>query len=171
VNATLPRADVHVAGLTADEGLVCFYFSTHRSRHVLVHGLADAMHHEPRRFLSNSKRPRYFARTNSVLTVAEHPERAHPLIQAQRRILKDGSNLESELLLASRAKPYAPSLYEGVLLRSAARARHNTIRPAKVQRVLKAAVWITKVNNGLLKSVRRVHDLKIYADSLCASSI
>jgi hypothetical protein len=164
-------ATLHVACFAADESLVRFNFAAKRSGNILVHCLADAVHHEPRRLLSNADSPSYLAGTNSVPTVADHPERTHPLVQAQRRIFEDSSNLERELLLAPRAKPDAPRLDEGVLLGATAGARNHTIRPAKIQRILKAAVGIAEVNHGILKCLWRVHGLNLRRIAMCVKYI
>jgi hypothetical protein len=170
-DATLPRTDVHVASLTTNEGLIDLNFTAKRTGHILVHGLADAVHHEPSRLLGNADSPGYLAGANSVLAVANHPERAHPLIKAKRRILKDGSHLERELLFAPRAEPNAASLDKGVFLGTATRARNNAVWPAKIQRVLKAAVGIAEINNRVLKSLRRVHESNLRRLALCVKYI
>ncbi len=52
----LTFADVHVAGLAADERFVRFDFAAAElsTREVILHGLADAVKHEPCRLLSDA---------------------------------------------------------------------------------------------------------------------
>ena len=50
-------------------------------------------------------------------------------------------------------------------------ARNYTIWPAKIERVLKAAVRITEVNNCGLKCLRRFHDSNVRRFALCVKYI
>jgi hypothetical protein len=129
------------------------------------------VHHEPRRFLGNANGPRYLAGANSVLAIADHPERAHPLIQTQRGILKNGSDFERELLLASRAKPNPARLDKRVFLGAATRARNYTVWPAKIERILKAAVGIAEINNRILKGLGRGDGSNLRRIALCVKYI
>lgn len=173
-NLASPNMLVHVSGFAADEGFVCFDNATltaQLDKGVGLHGATNAMHHEPSGLLGHANCSGDLAGANPVLAVAQHPERAHPLIQAERRILEYRPDLEGELLLASRAKPDAPRLDERVFLGAATRARDNAIRPAKVYRVLKAAVWIAEVNNRFLKCLGRFHAIIMRLLSLCVKYV
>jgi hypothetical protein len=162
---------MHIASFAANECLIDLNFTAKCTGHILMHGLANAVHHKPRRFLGNADGPGYLAGANSVLAIADHPERTHPFIESKRTIFKYRPNLQRELLLASRAKPDAASLDKGVLLGATARARDNSIGPAKVKRVPKAAVWVTEVNDRFLKRAGNVHGLEVRRHALCVKYI
>jgi len=166
-----PNVLVHVASFTADEGLVGLDLAASHARFITMHRHANSVHHEPRRLLSNPKGASDLTGANTVLAVAEHPERAHPLIQTQGRILEYSSDLEGELLLASRAKPNAAGPDERVLFRSTARADNHTVRPPKVKRVLKASVWIAEVNDRVLQCLWRFHVIVMRLFALCVKYI
>jgi len=46
-------------------------------------------------------------RANPILAGAEHPYGSEPLIQPDRNVLKDGSDLDRDLLLAGPSTPEA----------------------------------------------------------------
>jgi hypothetical protein len=173
-NLACPNMLVHVASLATDEGLIGFNDATlaaELNEGVGLESKTNAMHHEPRRFLSDSEGASDLAGANTILAVAKHPESGHPLVQTQGRILEYGTNLERELFLAPGAEPDAARLDEGVLLRFTAGAANRAIRPTKVQCVLKAAVWIAEVNDRLLKRFRRVHVPNLRRMALCVKYI
>jgi len=170
-DAPLPLADVHVPGLAADERLIGLNFAGELIGEVVVHCLTNPMQHEPCRLLSDTQRPGNFAGANAIFAIADHPECAHPLIQAERGILEDRSHLQRELLLASLAEPDATSLDKRMLCAVAARASYHPIWPAKIQSVLKAAVCIREVNDCVLKCLRRVHVSRIGQMALCVKYI
>jgi hypothetical protein len=51
-----------------------------------------------------------FPRANAILATSQHPESREPLLQRDRRILKDGSDLNGELATARTALPTLLSL-------------------------------------------------------------
>ena len=103
-----------------------------------MQGRTDAMQHEPRALLCDAESAGQLAGANAVLAVAEDPVSAHPLVESERAVFKDGSNFEAELFLAPRAEPHTASLDKGLLLRTAARAANYTVRKTHVERVLEA---------------------------------
>src|SRR5712692_8724532 len=52
----------------------------------------DAMEHKPRTLLSDAQCTVNLPRTDAVFAIRNHPHRAEPLIQRDRRILKDGAD-------------------------------------------------------------------------------
>ena len=160
-DAPLALADMHVASLAANESFVSFDFARQLSNRLVMHSLTDAMHHEPSRLLGNSEGTSDLTRANSVLAVAEQPEATHPLIQTQRRVLKDSADFKAELPLAAITLPDTPGFDEGVFFGTTARARNYTVRPAKVDSALKSAVGIAEMDDGFLKCVRRFHDSNV----------
>src|ERR1039458_378365 len=93
--------------------------------------MADAVIHEPRRFLRDADGAMDFVGTHAVLAVHYLPHRHEPLVQAERRILKDGAGLCGELasIVARAALPAVVLLKERHVGASASRAL-NALRPA-----------------------------------------
>lgn len=133
-----------IAGLAADVGLVGFDFAAHFREGLRLHGETDSVQHEPRRLLRDTQGPRGLVGADAVLAVHGHPEARKPLVQADRRILEDGPELNRELLLASGALPDATRREEGMLLTLAARAV-DTFRPAQANQERKANIGVREV--------------------------
>src|ERR1700730_1054768 len=103
-NPELALIGVHVSGKATDESFIHLYFfpaSAKLDELLLVQGKANAVHHEPSGLLSDSQSACYFIGANAVLGIYDEPYRDHPLIHAERGILKDCSHLNGELLLAT----------------------------------------------------------------------
>jgi hypothetical protein len=164
-------AQVHIAGLAADESFVSFHFAGQLIAGVVLQSEADAVEHEPCTLLSDSESAGHLAGTNAVLAVAENPISAHPLVESERAVLEDRSNLEAELLLATSAEPNPAGLDEGVLLRPATRAANNTIREPQIERVLKGAERIAEVDDCVLQCVRGFHSSNLRSNSLCVKYV
>ena len=160
-DAPLALTQVHIPRLAANERLVYFNLSAATakllSKEIILQSQSKPLQHEPCRLLSDAKSAMDFHATNAILAVTEHPESRHPFIHTERRILKDRSQFERELLLAGVAKPDAASLNERMFFRAATWTRYLAIRPTELLGVLKATIWIGEVNDGLLKGPRCVH--------------
>src|SRR5438309_6929795 len=148
---------VHESRLAADERFINFNFRTGTAqlhkRFILQHK-PNALKHEPSRLLSDAERASEFRRTDSILTVHKQPKCSHPFIKSKRRILKDGSDFERELLLASIAEPQAPRLDKRVLFRSATWTGDLAIGPTQHLAILELPLRIAKVNNRFLQVLR-----------------
>src|SRR5439155_16194184 len=171
-NAASALRDMHVPCFAADEGLIDFYFTAHLGEGAFLQGQADAMKHEPRGALHDSKITAQFIAADSVLAVHEKPEGSHPLIHSQRAVLENGSNLHGELLLTFFAEPEATGRDERVADRVTTGASNLAIRPAEFNRISKAAVRIGKVSYGFLQGLwgfvsSCVHAQNIQEFSLC----
>ena len=162
---------VHIAGLAADKSLVRLDLAREQRSGVVVHGHTDAMEHEPSRLLSYAKGTGHLSGANSILAVADNPESAHPLIESERGILEDRSNLETELFFAAGAEPDLAGFDEGVLLRTAAKAGNSTVREAKIERVLESAVSVREVDDCLLECVRGFHSSNLRLISVCVKYV
>jgi len=150
---------VHVSRFAADESLVNFDFAVRAStelasKEIILHGLADALQHEPCRFLMNSNCPRQFVTADAVLAIGQHPKCRHPLIKGDRRIFHDRANLDRELLLALVAKPDAASLDKRVLRFATARTGNLAARPAIALGILKSAGRIGEIDHRFLQRFR-----------------
>lgn len=170
-DAANPLGQVHVASLAADECLIRFDLTREHSGGVVMHSHTDAMEHEPSGLLGDAECTSHLSRANSVLAIADDPESTHPLIESERGILEDRSNLEAELFLAARAKPDLASLDEGVLLRPAARAANYAVREAHIERVLESAISVREVDDCLLECVRGFHSSNLRPIALCVKYV
>lgn len=161
--APLALINVHVPSLATDEGFVHFDFSADFAERLILQGEPDAMKHEPCRLLSDTESAGHFVGANPVLAVGQHPSCGQPLVQADRRILEDGSNLDGELPLGmmARALPDAAGLVERDFSRPASRA-DNPIRPATRNKVIEAVIRIREVNNRFLQALWFAHGLNLH---------
>jgi hypothetical protein len=144
---------VHVASLAADEGFVHFDLgagATHLDECAALHCASNPVKHEPCRLLSDSERPPYLATGHAIPSVDNHPEGRHPLVHAKRRILEDRADFDRELFVTSTAEPEPPRLDEVIAVGVTARADHFAIGPAEFYGVIKGALRIGEVNDGLL---------------------
>ena len=108
------------------------------------------MQHEPCGFLCDPKSAVNLPATDSVLSIDDHPYCGHPLVESKRGVLKNGSNLDGELLFASLTEPMPPSLNERMLVIAATRTQNPSIWPAKVHGIDESPLRIGEVNDGLL---------------------
>ncbi len=116
------------------------------------------MKQEPCGFLGDAEGARNLARTDAVLGADNDPDSGKPLVPAKCGILKDGSNLRSELPLCVCALAL-PFFLGGEIahISASASGTYKTVRPAVGNDVAKAVIGIGKINNGLLKGERRFH--------------
>jgi len=151
-----PLALVHEPGLTADERFIHFdvpgQFSLKASG---LHCFANAMHHEPCRLLGNSDGPVNLIRRNSVLCRRNDPNRSKPLVQAQRRVLKNRARLCGELPFRMMA-PTLPLvlIFEERHVSATTDGTDNTIRPEMLDHVIQAVVLVSKIQDRFLKCLR-----------------
>lgn len=125
---------VHVAGLAADVGFVCFdggAVAAHLPAVLTLERESDALEHEPGGFLRNAERTGNLVAANAVLGVCDDPDARQPLVQTERGILKEGARLEGELpfRMACLALPPVAALVE-VDARVAALRAADAIGPA-----------------------------------------
>src|SRR5262249_6981763 len=121
---------MHIPGFTADESLIDFDFSRELYKRTGLHCPTNAMHQMPSGLLSDSEMACHLITTDSVFASHEQAHGEHPLVHAQRTVLKNASDFDGELLLAPLAEPDATGRNERMLFRSAARAL-DTFRPAE----------------------------------------
>lgn len=145
---------VHESRFTTDECLIYFDFlsaPTASYGSLFMQCEPDAVHHEPSRLLSDAKSTRDFIRTDSVLGVHDEPHGYHPLVHAERRVLKDSSDLDGELLLTVLAEPDAPRRDKRALNRIAAWASNLAIRPAQLYGIVKRALRVGEIRDCFLQ--------------------
>ena len=153
---------MHESRGAANKCLIYFDFFTlaaKLNRILFVKGKPNAVHHVPSRLLRDSQRAAYFVGTDSVLGVHDEPNANHPFIHAERRILKDGSYLDGELLLAALAEPDAARRDKRVLSGITTWTRHLAIRPAQLYGIVERLLWIAEERYGLLQGLRHFEGL------------
>ena len=113
------------------------------------------MKHKPRGFLRDADFAHNFIGADAVLTVGNHPDSGKPLIEADRRVFKDGPNLDAEFLLRvlCMALPQPRIFEERNLVRSTMRTGY-AIRPAKLGHESEANVGVGEVADSLNKGRR-----------------
>jgi hypothetical protein len=154
-DATLPLADVHIASLPADEGFVRFdvprqFVSRRHSKRA-----PNPVIHKPCGFLGDAASSCNLVAADAVLAVHNLPHSEKPLVQAERRILKDRASLGSELskrVLAAALPAVVLRLEQDVL--AATTRTDNAIRPAVRYQVFAAVVRGCEVKNRGLQCVR-----------------
>jgi len=151
LDGPLPR--VHVPRLATDEGFVGFDFSTKLSAGFGLKSKPDTLQHEPRSLLGNAQIAANLVAADAVLAVAEQPNSGEPLVQAERRIFKDGSDLDGELtaFVLDGALPNTPCCDVPGILAATSGAHHDAIRPAPSHQVTQAVIGIGKVDDCLFE--------------------
>jgi len=142
---------VHESRLTANESFVHFNrvsASAKLAAFVALHSKPDSVKHEPSCFLGDSQSAMNLPRRNAILAIRNHPHYRQPLVQTQRRILKNASGLDAELRLgmASLALPETARRNERHILATARRASH-AMRPAAKRKVVNAVIGIREKLN------------------------
>jgi hypothetical protein len=112
----------------------------------------QAMQDKPSRLLGNSKIAVNLVGANAILAASQHPEGQEPLLQRDRRILKDGLNLDGKLATAVTTLPALLCLeIVGVfsVLADTVRAPW-TLEPAHRGYRINADLFVAKVLNCFL---------------------
>jgi hypothetical protein len=135
------------ARFAANKSLVGLNLTRHRAVEVTdLHGKANAVRHEPRRFLSHAEVSRELVRRDALLESRVHPQRRKPLGEGDRRVLKDGALLDGELVLASLAAPQRARRNEAQFLGVTAHTLH-AVRPAKARNEVSADGLVREVSD------------------------
>src|SRR5207248_720378 len=154
VNLLFTLRGVHVARFAADKGFVHLNLAGQLPA-ALLHRQTDSVQHEPSGFLSDAQVAADLVGANAVLAVRNEPHRRKPLVKTERRILKDGSDLDGKLRLrmASLALPVTPRRHKTDILGIAVRA-HNAARPAIECKVVQAVVRVREIDDRVLQGLR-----------------
>jgi len=149
---------VHESRSATNKSFVYFHFAprpTNFQERAVLHRKTDSVKHEPCGLLSDAKSAAHFIRTDTVLAIGNHPDSDKPFVQTNRRILKDGSNLDGKLpmMMNSLALPFALVFEEHNIIPFASGAGNNAIRPAQLDHEFQAVVRVGEVNDGLLESL------------------
>src|SRR5205085_9291014 len=156
-NFALPLGHVNVTCVSANESFVNFYAAAGTadlSAFLSLQGKADAVHHKPRSFLSDTQSARDFVRADSVPAVHQHPDSSEPLLQGDWRILKNSSDLRTELaMIVNRfALPLALVFQEHNIIAATGGANHDAIRPAFTNHVGQRIVGVCEELDRLRES-------------------
>ncbi len=119
------------------------------------------MQHEPCSLLSYAQVPGNLVTGNPILAVRNQPERRKPLVQANRRILKNGANFERKFLflMIAIAPVYIRLRKPGQFGCAAIRTFHFSIWPTHKNHELAAVLRIAKVLNRLLQGPNLFHSI------------
>jgi hypothetical protein len=161
---------VHVAREPADERLVRFNLAFHLGpERTVLHRFADAVEHEPSGLLRHIQIARDFIAADPVLAIRQQPDSGKPLIQSERRVLEDGSNLDAELATVVTHAAF-PSTLIGEkmnLFASTDRTLHDPVRPAQSGQEAKANIGVFEVANRVQQGPRRV---RFHASNLASEA-
>src|SRR6266404_3785921 len=152
---------VHESRSATNKSFVYFHFAprpTNFQERAVLHRKTDSVKHEPCGLLSDAKSAAHFVGTDTVLAVCNHPNSDEPLVQANRRILKDSSYLDAELLASVLlfAFPHPASGDESHIIAATSGAL-DAIGPAPRNHELEAVVRVSEVDDGLLQSLWLFH--------------
>jgi hypothetical protein len=102
-------------------------------------------------------------RANAVFAIYQQPNRRKPLLQCDRRILKNRSHLQGELLAwVSAAAAVEPRFFKvGNFISAALWAAHLAIGPANCDHELAAVLEVTEVLNGFLECLWVFHAVNL----------
>ena len=140
---------MHVACFSTDEGFVHFDVTTHLSAVLSLMGEPDAMKHEPRCFLTHSKRSVNLPGADSVLSVRDEPHCRKPFIETERRVFEYRAGFDGELALRmfDRALPALMLFHELHLGIPAGWANYASIAPALPNQEFHAVLGIGVVDD------------------------
>src|SRR5438067_1229290 len=108
------------------------------------------MHHEPSGFLRNAEIASNLIRADPVFAVANHPHGHEPLVERERRILKDRVDLDGKLLPALFTLPPLLRSKPVVVFMAASRAFWFPIGPTHLSHDVDARLLIAEIADGLL---------------------
>lgn len=132
-----------------DESLVHLDFPAHLVEPAALHGEPNPVHHEPRRLLRDPEGAGHFVGRNPVLVVHDHPDGGEPLVEADRRIFKDGADLDGELAALVRLPALPAALVaEERDVPTPAHRTGDTVRPAELSEEVQADIGIAEVADG-----------------------
>src|SRR6266478_3279628 len=143
---------VHISRSAADESFVYLNFApvaAHLENRTVLHRKTDAVKHEPCRLLSDAKSAANLIGTDTVFAVGNHPNSDKPFVERKRRILKDSSDLDGELLarMLRFAFPHKAGRDKAHVLATASRAL-NSSGPAPRHQEGHAIGRVRKVDDG-----------------------
>jgi len=164
-DATLAFATVHVPRLAADESFAYFDFAAELgTEKIILHRKANPMEHKPCGLLGYLHISRNFIARDAILAIGEQPRYGEPFIQADRRILNDGADLDGELALGmvSGARPSAAIGTVFNLRGTACRTDDLPVPPSANGEVVDAIVRIREMDDCFLQTLGFGHGLVLH---------
>ena len=159
---------MHVARSAADESFIRFNSAREFLNRALLHRQANPMQHEPSGLLRNANRTAQLVRTDSVFRIGNQPKGGQPLIQRDRRILQNGSDLDGKLLLFVLRLAF-PNLARGQkenVFGTTAGAFDNAIRPTNRLQKIERMIVVGKILNCIVERLRERDLFRIHATTL-----
>jgi len=150
---------VHEASRATNKGFVYFNFlaAAAQPHSVLrMQSKANAVHHKPSGLLGDSQSAGHFVGTDAVLSVHDEPNGNHPLVHAERRVLKNSAYLDGELLLATLAEPLTARRDKRVFSTLAAWASDRAIWPAQLHGIVKRALRVREESDCFLQCLGKL---------------
>lgn len=165
---TLERAVLHPAEsefgrhggvlATANVGFVRLDLAREGLGVTVLHGLADAVEHEPGRLLGDAQGAPEFMGRRTVLGVRQEPDRREPLGERDGAVLKDRPDLDGKLPLAIFAAPHfagGDELY--VRVPAPHPGAGYAVGPAQADGVFVGPIRVQKVGDGFEQGTGRFH--------------
>jgi hypothetical protein len=153
-DTTLALGNVHIASFSADERLIDLDFSTELCERTILQSEPDTVKHEPCSLLCDLQISCDFIGTDSVFAIGNQPDGGKPLVQTERRILEDGSDLDRELSFRMFALALPQSAaWQKVDFRGPAAWTGYTTRPSSLCNIIQAVVGIREVQDCFLKGL------------------
>lgn len=141
--------------LTSHKRLVGFYLASEGRRIGFFEREPQSMKHEPGRLLRHAERAAEFVRADAVAVRREEQHGGKPLVEADRRVLKDGSDLDRELPIALAATPSIPVLDSGYVSRAASLMRAgDAVREADTDKEVVRDLLVSEVDDRLAEGSR-----------------
>ena len=151
--------------LAADEGFVRLDRAGKHRAFPVLHGLADAMEHEPRRLLRHAERPRQLVGRGSVLRVRQEPQGRKPFGKRDRGLRENRVGFQRELPPAVLAAPRFAGRNEDDRSRSAALTRAgDPVGPAHGLHKLERAVRVREVGHSFQQRGGLGHAPSLYSE-------
>jgi hypothetical protein len=151
----LPVGQVHVDCLAANVGFVRLDFASIAAKFAerfVLHGEPDAVHHEPCGLLSDADSAGDLVGTDAILAIGNHPNGSKPLVEADWRILENGSNLGGELPLGvdALALPFALIGKES-RIGAATGGANDAVGPSQLDHIVKTVLRVGEEKDCLLE--------------------
>jgi len=154
-NPTLALIGMHEAGSATNESLINLDRTAGTAEfeeRANLHCQSDAMEHEPCGLLSDAESAANLIGTDAIFAIGNHPNSDKPLVQLDRRILKDSPDLDGELFagMLAFALPHPTGRDKAHVIPSTSGA-FDPIGPSALDHELEAIVRIREVNDRLLE--------------------
>src|ERR1700731_1656444 len=155
---------VHKSSASTDKRFVGLNTAFHFRGDSVLHRQADAMQHEPSRFLCDADVFRQLVRTDAIFAVGDQPKSAEPFVDSDGRIFQNRSDLDRKLPLLMRvfAFPNPARGQKRNVRRSAGRAFYNAVRPANRLHKIQRPIIVREVLNRVVERLGKGSFLRFH---------